>query len=511
MTNNYRMRVKIEIEASEEEVSSEMKRVGIGEYEKVMSKEAAQSIEKSEETLLKLSYEAMRSAYGAHLSEMSEAYRREGGVEAEGWIKKKYRVEGEMGRVEFAASYWQVGKGKEAKVVGLYPVLGGREWHRTAGWKEVAYEQGVVNESYRKVSRMLNRIRHQAEEEGTPMRTVCAAAEAEGTSVLSYLEQRSETILQQAGFSQAGIPLSGSEYEVKAEAANRQEWQLLAVEAVAQAQRLAAPNAEWEIEMRENPVAYENPAYSVQISLDDVGAKHQTEQRAHYKLPRSEELAYVHTTVAHIQHQETSYRLSGPSVSAVLRFVLAFLLHNQLLSFNLIFFVDGQRSLYSAILAAFAWFPTCQIILDWFHLEKRCRESLSMALKGKEIRNEFLEQLLPALWHGCTDIAITLLQNLDPELVKNQDYLLKLIEYLERNRPYLPCYSVRKRLSLRNGSTRGEKANDLLVSSRQKHHGMSWSLSGSTALAALATLVSNSETHLWFRSHTLSFALLANS
>lgn len=510
MTNNYRIRIKIEIEASEEEVSRERKCVGVGEYEKIISQEEVRSIEKSEETLLGISYAAMRSAYGGHLSKMSEAYRREAGVEAARWIEKKYRVEGEMGRVEFEASYWQAGNGKEAQVVGLYPVLGGREWHRTYGWKEVAYEQGVVNGSYRKVSRMLNRIRHQPEEEGTPMRTLCATAEAEGTSVLSYLEQTSEAILEQAGFSQDGIPLSGSQYALKTEEENRQQWQLLAPEAVQQAQRLAAPNAEWEIEMRENPVAYENPECSVQISLDDVGAKHQTAQRAHYNLPRTEELAYVHTTVAHIQQQESSYRLSGQSLSAILRFVLAFLLHNQLLSSNLIFFVDGQRCLYSAILAAFAWFPSCQIILDWFHLEKRCREYLSMALKGKEIRNEFLEQRLPSLWHGCTDLAITLLQNLDPELVKNQEYLLKLIEYLERNRPYIPCYSVRKRLSLRNGSTRGEKANDLLVSSRQKHNGMSWSLSGSTALAALAALVSNSEAHLWFRSRTLSFTLLTN-
>lgn len=510
MANNYQIRVQINIEESEEEVSEEMKGEGWGEYKRVISQEEAQSIEKSEEYLLEMSYAAMRSAYGKHLSEMSEEYRREAGVEEERVIIKEYRVESELGRVKFAASYWQEGSGKEAKEQGLYEVLGGREWKKTRGFKEIAYEQGVVNESYRKAGRMLNRIRHQTEEEGTPIRTLCANAEAEGERVLTYLEQRSEEILKQAGFSREGSPLPESQYAVKAEAETACDWKLLEAESIQRAQRIEAPNEEWEIEMRANPVAYENPACSVQISLDDVGAKHQTEQRAHYKPPPVEELAYVHTTVAHIQYQESSYRLSGQSLSAVLRFLLAFLLHNQLFSSNLIFFVDGQRSLYSALHFAFAWFPTYQIILDWFHLEKRCRENLSMALKGKEIRNDFLQQLLPSLWHGCTDIAITLLQELDPQLVKNPDYLLKLIEYLERNRPYIPCYSVRKRLSLRNGSTRGEKANDLLVSSRQKHNGMSWSLAGSSALAALTALVSNSEAALWFRSSALSFTLLTN-
>jgi len=63
--------------------------------------------------------------------------------------------------------------------------------------------------------------------------------------------------------------------------------------------------------------------------------------------------------------------------------VLAFLLRNHLLTYNLHFFVDGQRTLYTTILCAFAWLSSFQIVLDWYHLEKRCKEQLSMALKGR--------------------------------------------------------------------------------------------------------------------------------
>jgi len=130
---------------------------------------------------------------------------------------------------------------------------------------------------------------------------------------------------------------------------------------------------------------------------------------------------------------------------------------------------------------------------------------LSLALKGKEIRNKVLEQLLSFLWHGCVDKAIASLQKVDPGDIKDCKSLEDLISYLERNRPYIPCYSVRKSLGLCNSSNRGEKANDLIVSERQKHNGMSWSRFGSIALATITALVHNGEHKHWLQTQTLSF------
>jgi len=117
-----------------------------------------------------------------------------------------------------------------------------------------------------------------------------------------------------------------------------------------------------------------------------------------------------------------------------------------------------------------------------------------------------LAQLLPCLWHGCVDRAITLLHAVEPTKIKDQAALDILIGYLQRNRPYLPCYAVRKQLGLRNSSNLGEKANDLIVSDRQKHNGMSWSKPGSAALAAVTALVRNREYKRWFQTGTLSFS-----
>jgi hypothetical protein len=73
----------------------------------------------------------------------------------------------------------------------------------------------------------------------------------------------------------------------------------------------------------------------------------------------------------------------------------------------------------------------------------------------------------------------------------------------------IPCYAIRKRLGLKNSSAIGEKMNDVLVSSRQKHNGMSWSKNGSLALAALTAVKRNGEHRSWLEKKELKFKLVA--
>ena len=85
----------------------------------------------------------------------------------------------------------------------------------------------------------------------------------------------------------------------------------------------------------------------------------------------------------------------------------------------------------------------------------------------------------------------------------------KLVEYLKRNTPYIPCYAIRKELGLCNSSAIGEKMNDLIVSDRQKHNGMSWSRDGSVALASITALKRNNESKKWFEEQEIDYKLAA--
>ena len=133
-----------------------------------------------------------------------------------------------------------------------------------------------------------------------------------------------------------------------------------------------------------------------------------------------------------------------------------------------------------------------------------------MAMKGRHLRNEVLGKLMPLLWYGLVDQAIDYLSHLPEDQIKNPDEQLHLMTYLGKNRPMIPVYAVRRELGLRNSSNRGEKANDLLVAARQKHNGMSWSKSGSVALASVTALKTNKTYKHWFRARKLEFKLVSS-
>jgi hypothetical protein len=502
MATNYKLKVQVEIVECLDDVADAPSKEGVGIFERVIPAARAHSIDECEQALLQTNYAALRDALANHLNAVSQKYVLEAGGSLAECEVKPYRVEGEVGRVTFN-SYWigQVDGLDDHTARSPFPALHAKEWYRTTGFKELALVYGTVEESYRQTSELINRVRHQ--EDATPSRTLRENTEYEGRQVTAYMEQRVTTILHEQGFTTAGTPTE------TATDRTRQPLVTLPPEQVERAVQESAPEVEWGAEMKNNPVSYEDPAHSTAVSLDDVGVKRQKATRKEMQEP-AQEHKYVHNTIAHIAHAGMSYIISGSGVVNVLRLVLAFLLQNQLLTYNLLFFVDGQRTLYTAILRAFAWLNSVQIILDWYHLKKRCKEQLSLAMNGCVVRNALLEQLLPCLWHGCVDRAIALLQAVEPGKIKNQKALTDLINYLERNRPYLPCYSVRKRLGLRNSSNVGEKAHDLVVSERQKHNGMSWSKPGSVALAALTALIRNQEYKRWFRTRTLSFSFSAS-
>ena len=367
----------------------------------------------------------------------------------------------------------------------FFPALQAKEWYRTRGFKEVAFLHGVVEDSYRKTSRLINRIRHQTEEEGTPSRTLCDGSESEGTHILAHVEARTEQILAHYDVTPQGLP---SEEMDTASASTK-----LPLEAIQSALEACELSEEEKEAMADNPVPYEDPSTQTYVDIDGVGVKKQQ--------------AYVYTTVAHVQHEDASYVMVGAKVGGVLRMILALLLHNRLTAQGLIFLTDGQKTLQAAILRAFCWWGSLQLILDWYHLEKRCKEVLSLAMKGREIRNATLEKLRPLLWHGLTDQAIQFLRALDAQQVKNEEAREELIGYLTRCQPYIPCYAVRQKLGLRNSSQIGEKMNDLVVSQRQKKNGMSWSSEGSVGLAALTALIQNQEQDTWFNTETVKLKL----
>jgi hypothetical protein len=416
-----------------------------------------------------------------------------------------YRVDGEVGRFEFTT--YRVFQEKKLLYDSkeLFPGLKGKEWYRTRGFKEIALVYGCTEESYRKTSVLINRIRYQ--EGATPSRTLRDNAHLEGTQLGQVLEEKSKKILQPHNFTGEGVFCGcAAEYQ-QAPAMLTEERINEAIEICHR--RLEAQGIEMNGDIRANSVSYEDPTQTVNISDDDVSVKRQKESRKGGEKHTGQQRKYVHDTVVHVEKEGSSYILTGSGIAQVLQFLIAFLLNNDLLHYRFQFFTDGHKILNETILKYFAWYKNIGILLDWYHLDKKCKEKLSLALKGRYLRNEILSQLFPFLWYGFVDDAIEYLRSINEDNIKDRKSLEGLIAYFERNRPYIPCYAVRKELGLRNSSNLGEKMNDLVVSDRQKHNGMSWSKEGSVALASITALIRNDEHALWFEEGDIAFKLAA--
>ena len=447
-----------------------------------------------------------------------------------------YRVDGEIvGRVTFPT--YALRKEDEIvwnSVAEVFGAQGPREYYHTESARELLLDLASFS-SYRNTARVFNRLRRSTQKNGTPMTTVGEIVPREGLVVQTYLDRWADSTLAQHDFTKEGAPRAPNEVYDRPWAEVQHKKGQLSRDAIIQARLNYNANrpSDRQIPSSALDAIYKDLPDAVNVSLDDVGVKKQKAHRSEPNLeeapsttdagrepeesratsilgPEDPELKRVHNTIAHVETPEGHYILNGHGTVTVLRFLIAFLLHKDLLHDHCVqFFVDGARSLHADILAGMSWFRPMRIFLDWYHLHEKCKVELSLVLRGKKVRNPVLANLMPLLWLGQVDAAIAYLRTLGSDQIKSGKSVDRLIEYFERNREYIPCYALRDQLGLRNSSNRGEKANDLCVADRQKHRGMSWSREGSVALASITALQRNKELEAWCRSHTLSFDWVA--
>ena len=125
----------------------------------------------------------------------------------------------------------------------------------------------------------------------------------------------------------------------------------------------------------ESPVA---PA--VYIFIDDIGVKRQKETRN--KKVASKGCRYVENTNIHVQYGNLRYSITETGSDNAFLVLVAFLLDNDLLGGkNLVFITDGATCIKKSIEKYFSWRPYT-LLLDFYHLELKCRQLMSSSLKG---------------------------------------------------------------------------------------------------------------------------------
>jgi hypothetical protein len=419
--------------------------------------------------------------------------------------KNPYLVDAEIGRFDFPThSITDDNKNvifNSAKNV--FRTLGATERYRTEGFNELAL-WFASRMSYKDAADTLNRVRQETIEP-TPIRTLANIVEIEGKKLENSIIEKAKDILNENGCKADGTPRdTDASYGKTLEEVAIPKGD---VKEVMDKYNANQNDEELKIDKVMLEKAYEDAQRTVNVSVDDVGVKKQKENRK--GSGTGDGLKYVRNTIAHIESSGKRYILNARSTVAIIPIIIAFLIHNGLIGKYVQFYVDGERTLHSAILNGFKWFKGLSILLDWYHLEEKCKMELSLALKNKDIRNGILDKILPQLWLGKVDKAIEILREIEACKLKSGKGTEGLIGYFERNREYIPCYALRKKLGLRNSSNKGEKSNDLIVSKRQKHNGMSWSKDGSVALASVVTMHNNREEKNWYSNKSIEFKLVA--
>lgn len=359
--------------------------------------------------------------------------------------------------------------------------------------------------SYRDAAEIFNLFQHRDGSQTIKLRTLSDFVGRIGERISNELEETTERILKTYGFdSETGLPMGGASLSpsitspiiMEKTEADRQALNNV-IDTVNASREEKIPFTAEELDMEFSS------SESVYVSIDEIGVKHQKDSRK----PDAEKGAkYVENTVIHIQHGEGVYVLAACGMKNAMKAMLAFLIFNGLLQNRLVFFTDGARNIKSSIDKMFSFHP-CTIILDWYHLKKKCQELLSMAIKGKEARNKTLEKMLRYLWVGDVKGAISYLETVPSSKIKNTKWLDEQINYLKRKEDSITCYAVRAKLGLRNSSNPVEKENDILVAQRQKHNGMSWSERGSSALASIEMVYQNEYEDIWFHHGQISFVM----
>ena len=393
----------------------------------------------------------------------------------------------------------------------MLPETGSREAYPPPCFREVVLFV-PCEETFRKSEDKLNRLWWREEQtDRLQFRTLANMVEREGQLIQEHVCKKAEAILQSKGFTAEDLLI-----EQKQACELRAADAFLGQETVCQLiEELNTENApERHLDVSEVQETFEDPQQvKANISLDDVCCKKQKAAGRKKGSPPKEKKERITHTVAHLQSGTgDTYTLNIATGTQMMIVVLAFLLQKGRMTRGapVVFFTDGARDFRGALEHLFGCLPF-KIILDWYHLEKKCHDLLRMAINGKQVKKQLLTELLTWLWLGKVERAVQVLREARPETVKKRQELDNLITYGERNRRCLPCYALRKQLGLRLSSNPVEKANDVVVATRQKHHGMSWSADGSTSLATLTTVRRNAEDRNWLLKHDISFQFTAGT
>ena len=287
--------------------------------------------------------------------------------------------------------------------------------------------------SFEKVTNYTNSFLHRSGENALCKKTIEEFVERTGRRIDSAYAQLTDSILSDYAIeTETGLPDAGSKISEKsANPSNTESATAEEVEKVTSRynQDKAGRDRIPDCFMTALPEAKTEDC--VYIYVDDVLTKHPKESRS----PGSRRTTkFVSTTVISIQHGHKRYNIAADGMQTAFKRLMAFLLENRLMEDkHLIFITDGATEIKEYVQRYFGFRPYT-LYLDWHHLQKKCYQLMSSALKGgKKMKGEkdrIERELYGILWAGNTKGALEYIAAIDTKYVKLQEAINSLIKYI---------------------------------------------------------------------------------
>ena len=254
-------------------------------------------------------------------------------------------------------------------------------------------------------------------------------------------------------------------------------------------------------QLNENIDVYDPDSEEVLLMCDGISVKRQKARRGSTSSLSStaKEPKRVTTDVVMLQQGTGQFRylMAGLNQETSLAELLKAALINEYEGYpplHLVAITDGARNIRLLFEQVFGQPVT--LILDWYHLRKKCYELMSMIARNKAEKETYIQIILAHLWQGQTNEALAYLQT--QVVVRNQTKFEELLTYLRKHTTEIINYEKRQLAGKTIGSGRMEKGVDQTIGHRQKRKGLSWRDLGSRALGLLKMVELNHQWHtLW--------------
>jgi hypothetical protein len=396
--------------------------------------------------------------------------------------KTAYRVLGELGQYTF---YYYKNRAGES----YFNRQSGKAYYKTLGYKQSVLYYGASIDSYRTTAERYNFMTKQNDFQLSP-KSIENQVITESKKIRASISREVER--------QNSIDDQGQEQANNFSYLSKKAYKEEVKEMVEQAPE------ELQEHLKDKVFKLEDPQETIYVEIDEICCKEQKEKR---KLIDIEELKqkeekrkaarakgkkpyreskYLFQTVCYMSKLGQRFSMVSTKGNSILphytEILNTFIKSVNCEMDNKVFFTDGATDLQIQIQKQYGD-TQYKMYLDWYHLAKKVSSQLMMGMKRSEKREDKESEIKKYLWYGLWERAIKAIETIIDEDTKNKKALEILISYIKRQQEMIPNYELRKRLGLKNSSSRVEKENDILIAQRQKRKGMSWSKSGSNALA----------------------------